>query len=304
MTDADVDGAHIRTLLLTFFYRQMPALVEAGHLFIAQPPLYKVKRGQSERYLKDEKALEDYLVGEGLEDAVLVSGDGVTRAGADLRDIVDTARKLVGILKGLHSRYLRFIIEQAAIAGTLNPKVLKDGKQAQGAAAYIAKRLDALAEETERGWHGEALPEGGLRFWRELRGVMESHFVDGPFIASADALKLDHYAEYLQEVYAKPAILKRKDLSTVVHGPTELLWAVMAAGRKGVSLQRYKGLGEMNPDQLWETTLDLNTRTMLQVKVGELDEADEIFSRLMGDVVEPRREFIQANALQVANLDV
>jgi DNA gyrase subunit B len=304
MTDADVDGAHIRTLLLTFFYRQMPALVEAGHLFIAQPPLYKVKRGQSERYLKDEKALEDYLVGEGLEDAVLVSGDGATRAGADLRDIVDTARKLVGILKGLHSRYLRFIIEQAAIAGTLNPKVLKDGKQAQRAAAYIAKRLDALAEETERGWHGEALPEGGLRFWRELRGVMESHLVDGPFIASADALKLDHYAEHLQEVYAKAATLKRKDLSTVVHGPTELLGAVMAAGRKGVSLQRYKGLGEMNPDQLWETTLDLNTRTMLQVKVGELDEADEISSRLMGDVVEPRREFIQANALQVANLDV
>ncbi|MGD0531033.1 MAG: DNA topoisomerase (ATP-hydrolyzing) subunit B [Methyloceanibacter sp.] len=304
MTDADVDGAHIRTLLLTFFYRQMPALVEAGHLFIAQPPLYKVKRGQSERYLKDEKALEDYLVGEGLDEALLVSGDGATRAGADLRDIVDTARKIVGILKGLHSRYPRFIIEQAAIAGVLNPKVLKDAKPAQGAAAYIAKRLDALAEETERGWHGEALPEGGLRFWRELRGVMESHLVDGPFIASADALKLDHYAEHLQEVYAKPATLKRKDLSTQVHGPGDLLDAVMLAGRKGVSLQRYKGLGEMNPDQLWETTLDLDTRTILQVKVGELDEADEIFSRLMGDVVEPRREFIQANALQVANLDV
>jgi len=304
MTDADVDGAHIRTLLLTFFYRQMPALVEAGHLFIAQPPLYKVKRGQSERYLKDEKALEDYLVGEGLDEALLVSGDGATRAGADLRDIVDTARKIVGILKGLHSRYPRFIIEQAAIAGVLNPKMLKDAKQAQGAAAYIAKRLDALAEETERGWHGEALPEGGLRFWRELRGVMESHLVDGPFIASADALKLDHYAEHLQEVYAKPATLKRKDLSTQVHGPGDLLDAVMLAGRKGLSLQRYKGLGEMNPDQLWETTLDLDTRTILQVKVGELDEADEIFSRLMGDVVEPRREFIQANALQVANLDV
>ncbi len=304
MTDADVDGAHIRTLLLTFFYRQMRQLVEAGHLYIAQPPLYKVKRGQSERYLKDEKGLEDYLVGEGLTDAVLVSGDGATRAGEDLRDIVDTARKIGGILKGLHSRYPRFIIEQAAIAGALSPKVLKDGKHSQAAAAYIAKRLDALAEETERGWHGEALPEGGLRFWRELRGVMESHLIDGPFIASADALKLDHYAEHLQEVYAKPATLKRKELSTGVHGPSELLGAVMAAGRKGLTLQRYKGLGEMNPEQLWETTLDLDTRTILQVKVGELDEADEIFSRLMGDVVEPRREFIQANALQVANLDV
>ena len=304
MTDADVDGAHIRTLLLTFFYRQMPQLVEAGNLFIAQPPLYKVKRGQAERYLKDEKALEDYLVGEGLEDAVLVSGDGATRGAEDLRDIVETARKLAVILKGLHNRYPRFIVEQAAIAGVLNPKVLMDAKQAQSAATYIAKRLDALAEETERGWTGEALPGGGLRFWRELRGVMESHLIDGPFIASADALKLDQYAEHLQEVYAKPATLRRKETSIVVHGPSDLLDAVMTAGRKGLTLQRYKGLGEMNPQQLWETTLDLDTRTILQVKVGELDEADEIFSRLMGDVVEPRREFIQANALQVANLDV
>jgi DNA gyrase subunit B len=282
----------------------MPQLVEAGHLFIAQPPLYKVKRGSQERYLKDEKGLEEYLIGEGLDEAILVSGDGATRAGAGLRDIVDPARKIGGTLEGRHSRYPRVGIEQAAIAGALNPPVGEDGKQAQAAAAYIAKRLDALADETERGWHGEALPEGGLRFWRELRGVMESHLVDGPFIASADALKLDHHAEHLQEVYAKPATLRRKDLSTVVHGPSELLEAVMAAGRKGLTLQRYKGLGEMNPDQLWDTTLDLNTRTILQVKVGELDEADEIFSRLMGDVVEPRREFIQANALQVANLDV
>jgi DNA gyrase subunit B len=304
MTDADVDGAHIRTLLLTFFYRQMPELVQAGHLYIAQPPLYKVKRGQSECYLKDEKALQDYLIGEGLEDAVLITGDSAERGGDDLRDIVETARRIASILKGLHSRYPRFIVEQAAIAGVLNPKILKDAEQAHGAAAYIAKRLDALAEETERGWHSEALAEGGLRFWRELRGVMESHLIDGPFIASADAMKLDQYAPHLQEVYAKPATLRRKDLTTVVHGPSELLDAVMTVGRKGLSLQRYKGLGEMNPDQLWETTLDLGSRTILQVKVGELDEADEIFSRLMGDVVEPRREFIQANALQVANLDV
>ncbi len=304
MTDADVDGAHIRTLLLTFFYRQMPQLVEAGHLYIARPPLYKVKRGQSERYLKDERGLEDYLVGEGIDDAVLLTGDNAERGAGDLRDIVETARKVAGILKGLHGRYPRFIVEQAAIAGALSPKVLKDGKKAQEAAAYIARRLDALAEETERGWHGEALPEGGLRFWRELRRVMESHLIDGPFIASADALKLDGFAAHLQEVYAKPATLKRKDASLAVHGPSELLDAVMAAGRKGLSLQRYKGLGEMNPEQLWDTTLDVNTRTILQVKVGELDEADEIFARLMGDVVEPRREFIQANALQVANLDV
>jgi DNA gyrase subunit B len=304
MTDADVDGSHIRTLLLTFFYRQMKSLIEQGHLFIAQPPLYKVARGKSERYLKDEKGLEEYLVGEGLEDAILITGDSARRGGGDLREIVETARKIGSILKGLHSRYPRFIVEQAAIAGVLNPKVLKDAKQAQAAAAYIAKRLDALSEETERGWHGEALPEGGLRFWRELRGVMESHLIDGPFIASADALKLDSFAPHLQEVYAKPATLKRKDSILVVHGPSELLNSVMVAGRKGLTLQRYKGLGEMNPEQLWETTLDLDTRTMLQVKIKEGEDADDIFSRLMGDVVEPRREFIQANALQVANLDV
>jgi DNA gyrase subunit B len=304
MTDADVDGAHIRTLLLTFFYRQMPKLVEAGHLFIAQPPLYKVKRGQSERYLKDEKALEDYLIGEGLEDAILITGDNASRGGGDLRDIVETARKIGAILRGLHSRYPRFVVEQVAIAGALNPKFLKEPRHAQAAATYIAKRLDALAEDTEKGWHGEALPEGGLRFWRELRGVMESHLIDGPFIASADALKLDAYALHLQEVYAKPTTLRRKDTSLIVHGPSELLDAVMTAGRKGLTLQRYKGLGEMNPEQLWDTTLDLDTRTILQVKIKEGEDADDIFSRLMGDVVEPRREFIQANALQVANLDV
>jgi DNA gyrase subunit B len=221
-----------------------------------------------------------------------------------LRDIVETARKVTSVLKGLHNRYPRFIIEQAAIAGVLNPQVLKDEEQAQAAAFYIAKRLDVLSEETERDWHGEALAEGGLRFWREVRGVMESHLIDGPFIASADALKLDRFADHLQEVYAKPAMLKRKDTSIAVHGPSGLLDAVMEAGRKGLSMQRYKGLGEMNPDQLWETTLDTDTRTILQVKIKEGEDADDVFSRLMGDVVEPRRQFIQENALQVANLDV
>jgi DNA gyrase subunit B len=304
MTDADVDGSHIRTLLLTFFYRQMLPIIEAGHLFIAQPPLYKVKRGNQERYLKDETSLQDYLIGEGLEDAVLLTGDNAARAGGDLRDIVNQARKITSILSGLHNRYPRFIIEQAAIAGALAPKFLKDAEEAQEAAAYIARRLDVLSEETEQGWHGEALPEGGLRFWRELRGVMESHLIDGPFIASADALKLDQYAGHLQEVYAKPATLKRKETRLFVYGPSDLLSAVMETGQKGLSLQRYKGLGEMNPDQLWATTLDVESRTILQVKIKEGEDADDIFSRLMGDVVEPRREFIQDNALQVANLDV
>jgi DNA gyrase subunit B len=305
MTDADVDGAHIRTLLLTFFYRQMTELVNRGHLYIAQPPLYKMKRGQSEHYLKDERALEDYLIDAGLEDAVLINGEGGERAGADLRAIVEQARKLSPILGGLHSRYPRFIVEQTAIAGALNPSVLGDVEQAQQAADYIAKRLDVLADDIERGWSGEALEGGGLRFSRELRGVRESHLIDGPFIASSDALKLDRYASHLQEIYSRPATLRRKETEIVIHGPSDLLGAVMAAGRKGVAMQRYKGLGEMNPDQLWETTLDKESRTLLQVKVGDMvDEANEIFSSLMGDDVEPRRAFIQRHALEVANLDV
>ena len=304
MTDADVDGAHIRTLLLTFFYRQMPELVKRGYLYIAQPPLYKVKRGSSETYLKDERAFQNYLVNAGLEDTVLVTGERAERAGNDLRDIVETSRSLGVILDGLHSRYPRFVIEQAAIAGVLNPVILEDAKQAQDAADYIAKRLDAMSDETEGGWQGQALDEGGLQFSRELRGVMESHLIDAPFISSANALKLDQFAAHLQEVYARPASLKRKDGETPVFGPTDLLKGVLDAGRKGASLQRYKGLGEMNPEQLWETTLDIDSRTMLQVKVGELDEANEIFSSLMGDLVEPRRAFIQTHALDVMNLDV
>ncbi|MEC9369029.1 MAG: toprim domain-containing protein, partial [Pseudomonadota bacterium] len=305
MTDADVDGAHIRTLLLTFFYRQMGALIEHGHLYIAQPPLYKIKRGNSERYLKNERALEDYLIDAGLEEAVL-SARGADRAGRDLRDIVETARQVTQILEGLHSRYPRFVIEQAAIAGVLNPSVLQDEKQAQAAAAYIARRLDAISEETERGWTGEALEGGGMRFTREIRGVTESHLIDGPFIGTSDALKLDKFAAPLQEVYEKPATLRRKDSEIPVFGPTSLMEAVLAAGRKGVTMQRYKGLGEMNPEQLWETTLDKEVRTLLQVKVAEADAAaaNEIFGRLMGDEVEPRRDFIQTHALDVANLDV
>ncbi len=303
MTDADVDGAHIRTLLLTFFYRQMPELIENGHLFIAQPPLFKVKRGKDEQYLKHEMALEDYLIAGGLDEAVLNVG-GAERVGRDLADIVGTARKLKHVLEGMHSRYPRFVIEQAAIAGTLNPSILRDTGRADEAATYIARRLDTLSEETERGWKGEAVEGGGLRFFREVRGVIESHLVDAPFIASSDALKLDSYAAHLQETYERPATLKRRDLTSVIHGPSDLISAVMAAGRKGVTLQRYKGLGEMNPEQLWETTLDKDVRTLLQVKIGEVYEADDIFSRLMGDVVEPRRDFIVSNALSVANLDV
>ncbi len=304
MTDADVDGAHIRTLLLTFFYRQMPEIIENGHLYIAQPPLYKVKRGQSEQYLKDDSALEDYLIEGGLEDAVLVTGDGEERAGVDLRGIVDEAIQVRSALDALHSRYPRFVVEQAAIAGALNPDVLSTPEAAREAAEYIAKRLDILSEETERGWAGEPVADGGLAFARDVRGVREAYEIDGRLIASADARRLDNKAAHLQEVYARPAELRRKETVARIHSPSELLDAVFSAGRKGMSIQRYKGLGEMNPEQLWETTLDVNVRSLLQVKVRETDQADDMFTRLMGDVVEPRRDFIRENALLVANLDV
>ena len=304
MTDADVDGAHIRTLLLTFFYRQMPEVIERGHLYIAQPPLYKVKRGSSEQYLKDGKALEDYLVNTGLENTTLVLADGTERAGTDLRGIVEEALAVRAALDALHARYPRPLIEQAAIAGVLNPEVLSSPEQASNAAAYIARRLDVIADETERGWVGEPTTDGGLSFIREVRGVKEAWTLDGKLIGSADALRLDRKSAHLQEIYERPAKLRRKDGETVIFGPTSLLDAVFAFGRKGITMQRYKGLGEMNPEQLWETTLDPNVRTLLRVKVSELDEADDIFTKLMGDVVEPRRDFIRENALNVANLDV
>ncbi|MBX2806300.1 MAG: DNA topoisomerase (ATP-hydrolyzing) subunit B [Hyphomicrobiales bacterium] len=304
MTDADVDGAHIRTLLLTFFYRQMPELIEGGYLYIAQPPLYKVKRGNSEQYLKDQRAFEDYLIAGGIEEAVLELGTGESVAGEDLRQIAERARLTVGLLDGLHSRYARFVVEQAAIAGALDPQRLQNDTEAKALADTIAQRLDVLSDETERGWSGELSDEGGLIFMREVRGVQEVHDVDRALIGSADAHKLNQLAPHMAEIYGLSSMLKRKGAETGIYGPATLLEAVYSAGRKGISMQRYKGLGEMNPDQLWETTLDPNVRTLMQVKIGELDEADDIFSKLMGDVVEPRREFIQENALAVANLDV
>jgi DNA gyrase subunit B len=303
MTDADVDGAHIRTLLLTFFYRQMPELVEKGHVFIAQPPLYKVARGKSETYLKDQRALEDYLIDSGLEETVLVSGVGEERAGKDLREIVDQARGIVSVIDGLHSRYSRSVVEQAAIAGAFDTRLLQSAEQANGIADTVAERLDAIAEETEKGWQGR-YGNDGFHFKREVRGVTEAHTLDLALLRSLDARRLNERQKHLAEVYGSPAKLRRKTETIPVAGPRTLLDAIYEAGRKGISLQRYKGLGEMNPEQLWETTLDREVRTLLQVKIGDLAEADEIFSKLMGDVVEPRREFIQENALTVTDLDV
>ncbi len=303
MTDADVDGSHIRTLLLTFFFRQMRAIIEAGHLFIAQPPLFKVKRGQSEQYLKDERGLEDYLVEAGLDGATLTLANGEARAGADLRALVEEARALRRQLDGLHSRYNRALAEQAALAGALRPLSSADDPEGEARARLLAERMNAIAEETERGWSAR-LEENGYVLTREVRGVRQAAALDAGLLASADARRLDEHARPLSEAFAEPATFARRGDTTTISGPSELLEAINAAGRKGVAFQRYKGLGEMNKDQLWETTLDREARTLLQVKIREVDEADDIFVKLMGDIVEPRREFIQENALSVANLDV
>jgi DNA gyrase subunit B len=308
MTDADVDGAHIRTLLLTFFFRQMPELIERGHLYIAQPPLYKVSRGKSSQYLKDEQAFEEYLITSGLDEASLQLASGEVRAGQDLRAVIDDALAVRTLISGLHTRYDRSVVEQAAIAGALTANAFDDLGRANAMATRIAERLDIIAEETERGWTGRTSISnegpGGYVLERTVRGVKESVTLDTGLIASADARQLDRYAQRLAEIYGDPPLLRRKDKSEPIAGPMQLLEGVFATGRRGLSMQRYKGLGEMNAEQLWETTLDPNVRSLLQVRVADATDADSLFSRLMGDEVEPRREFIQDNALSVANLDI
>jgi DNA gyrase subunit B len=297
MTDADVDGAHIRTLLLTFFYRQMPEIIERGYLYIAQPPLYKVTRGKSERYVKDDSELEAYLISEGTSGETLILADGTQIASEDLRDRVRQAANFRASLRRLALRAPADLIEHAALAGALA------GSADAAEAKATAVRLNRLAEEGEDTWEGRFV-EGALVLQRTVRGVDETAVLPPSLIASQDAIRLAERAAGVREIYEKPAILRQeKGGEIAVHGPATLLDAVLESGRKGLKVQRYKGLGEMNADQLWETTLDANARTLLQVKVEHADEADELFTKLMGDVVEPRREFIEEFALE-AEVDV
>jgi len=313
MTDADVDGAHIRTLLLTFFYRQMPEIISAGHLYIAQPPLYKVARGRSETYLKDQAAMDDYLIGAGVEAMRLETVEGV-RSGNDLRAVVGHARRMRALMAYAPRRYDPAIIEALAIGRALDPEI-----DAQGKAQAIARVADWLdRSDPEARWSGRVAEEGGYHLERLWRGVTDHHIIEAAFLGSAEARKLHTLAAEQADSYAQPSRLVSAKVVAAEEGeeaavdskgiavsrPSELLEAIFAAGRKGLSVQRYKGLGEMNAEQLWETTLDPSHRSLLQVEIAQADLADEIFTRLMGDVVEPRREFIQENALSVANLDV
>jgi DNA gyrase subunit B len=306
MTDADVDGSHIRTLLLTFFFRQMPALIDKGYLYIAQPPLFQVKRGAGKSvYLKDEAALEEYRVGAGLADAVFAQHDGAQRAGNDLSEMVERARQVRNLLQPLLRKVGSLeVVEQGAIAGLLNPALLEAGGRGEEAVRYLAQRLNLLAAPAERNWKGEVKPGEAFILSRRRHGAVERRVLDAALLKSAEARRLDERTAELQEIYGKPGKLVAKDKEQTVTGPTSLVEAVVALGPKEGDIQRYKGLGEMNPEQLWVTTLDPQARALLQVRVTHSDLAEETFSTLMGDLVEPRRDFIQANALSVANLDV
>jgi DNA gyrase subunit B len=329
MTDADVDGAHIRTLLLTFFHRQMPEIIKGGHLFIAQPPLFKVAKGRSEVYLKDHPALDRYLIDAGLQGRLLETAGGA-RSGADLRAIVDGALRLKNLLAFVPRRYDSGIVEQMALTGALEPGLA--GEPLAAALARAAGRLGA--GDLEARWSASQRADGTVVFERLWRGVTDVHEIDARFLSSTEAHKLHGLAAAQAETYSAPVSLMRGDaapeepepeavstnplageaeeqppapaitLDGTISRPTQLLDAIFAAGRKGLSIGRYKGLGELNAEQLWETTLDPEARVLLQVKVEDADVTDEIFTRLMGDIVEPRREFIQDNALNVANLDV
>jgi DNA gyrase subunit B len=310
MTDADVDGSHIRTLLLTFFFRQMASLIDKGFLYIAQPPLYRLQRGNAKAvYLKDDTALEAYCVDAALRDAVFTQHDGVERGGLDLHDLLEQARVHRRWLQPLSAKVGSIeVVEQAAIAGALSAGLLADPNLAIAAAHRIADRLNLLASEHERLWQGEVIAgadgPGGLVLSRTRQGVAERHLIDAALLRSSEAHRLDAGGEKLREVYDRPGTLAARDKIHPITGPVSLVEAVMELGRRGVEVQRYKGLGEMNPEQLWETTLDPEVRSLLQVKISHADSAEETFSTLMGDLVEPRRDFIQTNALSVANLDV
>ncbi|MGZ8362001.1 MAG: toprim domain-containing protein, partial [Allosphingosinicella sp.] len=305
MTDADVDGSHIRTLLLTFFYRQMSEIIERGYLYIAQPPLYRAKRGNSEVYLKDEPALENYLFGVSIDDgAVIETAAGEQIGGRDLRRLVEEARLARTRLQRIAQGVPLPLVEQAAIAGAFEPAVLGDAEKAEALCSRLSDRLNEMAVLGDGIWLVTLEPEVGLVFRRTVRGVSERHVLERSWLESGEGRRLHAKLDDLQGVYDRAGKLTIKDKVHRMTGPVSLVDAIMEVGRKGIAIQRYKGLGEMNPDQLWQTTLDPEARTLLQVTVSHADDAEEVFSTLMGETVETRREFIEENALKVANLDV
>jgi DNA gyrase subunit B len=299
MTDADVDGSHIRTLLLTFFFRQMPELIERGYLYIAQPPLYRAKRGNDETYLKDDAALERYLLDKALNGVSFIYSNGRTVTADTLEADIPFIRQASQVINRLAGRIPSWIVEQAALAGALNADV----SILQTRVTTLQERLDKASAEGEKGWKVTASADG-LELARNVRGVGEMYRIDPVALSSADARWLSAQSDRLAEDFADGVRLKSETAEHVLSGPAELFTRLLTQGRRGLAINRFKGLGEMNDEQLWETTLDPSMRTLLQVRIGDLEEAGDVFTTLMGDVVEPRRDFIVGNALKVANLDV
>ena len=305
MADADVDGSHIRTLLLTFFYRQMPELIERGYVYIAQPPLYKVKKGNSILYIKNEREMENYLNRGGCDDATLIKADGEQIVGEDLVAAVEQNRKAHSLIVNLSKNVPEKIVEQMAIMGVFSPALRANPDEMKNVLSRLADRLNNLEAEYDKGWAVELEDNHDIKFNRTLRGVKETHIVELKVQESQEAQMINDMHEFLKENFDKPSTLVSKQgLDKKIIGPVSLVDAIIAAGKKGITINRYKGLGEMNPEQLWETTLDPEARSLLQVKINQIEEANETFATLMGDVVEPRKEFIQDNALNVVNLDI
>ncbi len=305
MTDADVDGSHIRTLLLTFFYRQMPELIERGYIYIAQPPLYKVKKGSSILYIKNEREMENYLNRGGCDDATLIKADGEQIVGEDLVAVVEQNRRAHSLIVNLSKTVPEKIVEQMAIMGIFSPALRANPEEMKAALTTLAGRLDSLEAEYDKGWKAELTDGHDIKFIRTLRGVTEEHVMELKMQESQEAQMINEMSAFLKESFGTfSTLVSKQGLEKKIHGPVSLVEAIIAAGKKGITINRYKGLGEMNPEQLWETTLDPEARSLLQVKINQMEEADETFATLMGDVVEPRKEFIQDNALNVVNLDI
>ncbi len=305
MADADVDGSHIRTLLLTFFYRQMPELIERGYIYIAQPPLYKVKKGSSILYIKNEREMENYLNRGGCDDATLIKADGEQIVGEDLVAVVEQNRRAHSLIVNLSKTVPEKIVEQMAIMGIFSPALRANPEEMKAALTTLAGRLDSLEAEYDKGWKAELTDGRDIKFTRTLRGVTEEHVMELKILESQEAQMINEMSAFLKESFGTfSTLVSKQGLEKKIHGPVSLVEAIVAAGKKGITINRYKGLGEMNPEQLWETTLDPEARSLLQVKINQMEEADETFATLMGDVVEPRKEFIQDNALNVVNLDI
>lgn len=309
MTDADVDGSHIRTLLLTFFFRQMPELIERGYIYIAQPPLYKVKKGKQEQYVKDESALEEFLTANALESAALVPAEGVPPiSGLPLENLINEYRATQFTIQRISRLYPETLLRALLFLPPLESGQLTNVEQVQTWVGKLAAMLNGMSAPTERFLldvvedieHRRFLPQ----VEQAVHGVPYTYRLGADFFSSNEYRQINKMAKQLDGLIGVGAYILRGDRRQALSSFQQALEWLMSEARRGTTIQRYKGLGEMNPEQLWETTMDPEARRMLKVTVEDAIKADQMFTCLMGDAVEPRREFIELNALAVANLDV